>query len=103
MDGRGRALDTIFVERLWRTVKWDYLYLMRPETVEELEHGLHTFFTYYNTERPHQSLAYRTPAEVYGALTMITSVRRERNVAALVIVDFDSVSFTTLMCQESSI
>ena len=59
MDGRGRALDNVFVEQLWRTVKYDYA------TVVELEKGLDQYFTFCNYERPHQSLSYQTPAEVH--------------------------------------
>src|SRR5213596_1848981 len=66
MDGRGRCLDNVFVERLWRTVKYEYVYLWRPEVVPALAAGLTTYFGYYNEERSHQSLADRTPAEVYG-------------------------------------
>jgi putative transposase len=66
MDGRGRALDNIFVERLWRTVKYEDIYLNDYATVPVLEAGLERYFTFYNYERPHQSLAYRTPAEVHG-------------------------------------
>jgi putative transposase len=65
MDGRGRALDNIFVERLWRTVKYEDIYLKDYATVPALEAGLERYFTFYNHERPHQSLAYRTPAEVH--------------------------------------
>jgi putative transposase len=65
MDGRGRALDNIFVERLWRTVKYEDIYLKDYATVPVLEAGLERYFTFYNYERPHQSLAYRTPAEVH--------------------------------------
>jgi putative transposase len=65
MDGRGRALDNIFVERLWRTVKYEDIYLKDYATVPGLEAGLASYFTFYNHERPHQSLAYRTPAEVH--------------------------------------
>ena len=65
MDGRGRALDNIFVERLWRTVKYEDIYLKEYATVPALGAGLHSYFTFYNTERPHQSLGYRTPAEVH--------------------------------------
>ena len=65
MDGRGRCLDNIFVERLWRTVKYENVYLRGYESVSELEQGLRTYFSFYNEERPHQSLDYRTPAEVY--------------------------------------
>ncbi len=66
MDGRGRCLDNVFVERLWRTVKYEYVYLWRPEVVSALAAGLTTYFGYYNEERSHQSLADRTPAEVYA-------------------------------------
>ena len=66
MDGRGRCLDNVFVERLWRTVKYEYVYLWRPEAVPALAAGLTTYFGYYNEERTHQSLEDRTPAEVYG-------------------------------------
>lgn len=67
MDGRGRALDNIFVERLWRTVKYEHLYLHEYLTVPELEAGLTHYFTFYNHQRVHQSLDYRTPAEVHFA------------------------------------
>jgi putative transposase len=66
MDGRGRCLDNVFVERLWRTVKYEELYLRCYETVPELERGLTRYFGFYNEERFHQSLDYRTPAQVYG-------------------------------------
>jgi putative transposase len=66
MDGRGRCLDNVFVERLWRSVKYEDVYLKGYERVPELGCGLRAYFGFYNTERPHQSLDYRTPAEVYG-------------------------------------
>jgi len=65
MDGRGRALDNIFIERLWRTVKYEDIYLKDYETVGALHAGLARYFHFYNEERPHQSLGYCTPAEVY--------------------------------------
>jgi putative transposase len=65
MDGRGRCLDNVFVERLWRTVKYEDIYLRRYETVPELRQGLGRYFPYDNGERWHQSLGYRTPAAVY--------------------------------------
>jgi putative transposase len=65
MDGRGRALDNIFVERLWRTVKYEDIYLKDYATVPALITGLTRYFTFYNQERFHQSLSYRTPAEVH--------------------------------------
>jgi putative transposase len=65
MDGRGRALDNIFVERLWRSVKYEDIYLKDYATVPALAAGLGSYFQFYNHERPHQSLAYRAPAEVH--------------------------------------
>lgn len=66
MDGRGRCLDNVFVERLWRSVKYENVYLWRYETVPQLGAGLSRYFEYYNGARHHQSLEYRTPAEVFG-------------------------------------
>ncbi len=65
MDGRGRALDNVFVERLWRSVKYEDIYIRGYEAVPELHQGLGRYFAFYNDERPHQSLGYRTPAAVY--------------------------------------
>lgn len=65
MDGKGRCLDNVFVERLWRTVKQEELYLKRYERVPWLQAGLKVYFPFYNEERPHQALDYRTPAQVY--------------------------------------
>jgi putative transposase len=67
MDGRGRAFDNIFVERLWRTIKYEHLYLYEYESVTEIEKGLGDYFTFYNEERLHQSLSYRAPAQVHFA------------------------------------
>lgn len=67
MDGRGRAMDNIFIERLWRSVKYEDIYLKEYATVPERDAGLADYFRFYNHERPHQSLAYRTPAEVHCA------------------------------------
>jgi putative transposase len=66
-DGRGRALDNVFVERLWRSVKYEEIYIKDYEQVAELEAGLRSYFWFYDEERPHQSLEYRTPGEVYRA------------------------------------
>jgi len=65
MDGRGRCMDNIFTERLWRTVKYEDIYLKEYDSPRELRKGLGKFFTKYNNIRPHQSLDYKTPAEVY--------------------------------------
>ena len=65
MDGRGRVFDNIFVERLWRTVKYEEVYLKDYATVPEAYENLARYFRFYNQERPHQALAWRTPGEVY--------------------------------------
>ena len=65
-DGRGRALDNVFVERLWRSVKWEEVYLKDYRTVADAVSGLDRSFRFYNQERPHQALGYQTPAHVYG-------------------------------------
>jgi len=65
MDGRGRALDNIFVERLWRTVKYEDIYLKEYASVKEVKAGLEKYFIFYNEERYHQSLDYKTPEEIY--------------------------------------
>jgi putative transposase len=65
MDGRGRALDNIFVERLWRNVKHEDVYLKGYANMAELMVGLAQYFAFYNSAHPHQSLGYRTPASVY--------------------------------------
>jgi len=67
MDGKGRVSDNIFIERLWRTVKYEEVYLKDYQTVSEAVLSLGQYFVFYNEQRPHQSLDYRTPAEVYGA------------------------------------
>jgi len=67
MDGKGRWIDNVFVERLWRSVKYEDIYLHAYETVRELKAALACYFAFYNARRPHQSLEYRTPDEVYFA------------------------------------
>jgi putative transposase len=66
-DGRGRALDNVFIERLWRSVKYENIYIKDYESVPELVSGLTAYFRFYDEDRPHQSLEYRTPGEVYRA------------------------------------
>jgi putative transposase len=65
MDGRGRALDNIFIERLWRTLKYEHIYLFNYETVPALFSGLRDYFIFYNNQRFHQSLDYLTPAQIH--------------------------------------
>ena len=64
-DGRGRALDNIFIERLWRSLKYEEVYLKEYLNGQEAWNGIGNYFTYYNNNRPHQSLGYRKPAEVH--------------------------------------
>jgi putative transposase len=65
MDGRGRALDNAFIERLWRTVKYEEVYLKDYATADEVYQGLTNYFLFYNHERPHQALNYQTPYQLY--------------------------------------
>lgn len=71
MDGRGRVFDNIFIERLWRTVKYDNIYVQEYQTVSDVRTGLREYFDLYNTERIHQALNYRTPWEVYSGIQEI--------------------------------
>ena len=73
MDGRGRALDNIFVERLWRTVKYQDIYINGYETIQETEEGLRKYFYRYNHARRHQSLNYEHPWEVYTGAVRIAA------------------------------
>ena len=65
MDGRGRCRDNIFTERLWRTVKYEEVYLTEYDNPRQARHGLDRYFPFYNNERPHQALGYQTPAALY--------------------------------------
>jgi len=78
MDGRGRALDNVFVERLWRSVKYEEVYLHDYATGVECHAGLSAYLKFYCEERPHQSLGYRTPVEVYRGGASDTSRRQGR-------------------------
>jgi putative transposase len=68
MDGRGRWMDNVFIKRLWRSLKYECVYLHTFETGSELRAGLGRWITYYSTQRPHSGLAGRTPAETYGRI-----------------------------------
>jgi putative transposase len=70
MDGRGRCHDNIFIERLWRSVKWELIYLKAFEDGQHLAQEVNDWFRWYNQHRPHQSLNYQTPDEVYYVTTM---------------------------------
>jgi len=67
MDGRGRCMDNIFIERLWRSLKYEEVYLKDYESVKEARTGIDRYLRFYNQERLHQSLDYRTPVAIYQA------------------------------------
>ena len=79
MDGKGRYTDNIFVERLWHTVKYEEVYLKAYANATEARRELSHYFRFYNDQRPHQALGYRTPAEVFH---QVTDVGEERAVQA---------------------
>ena len=68
MDGKGSYNDNLFIERLWRTVKYEEVYLKAYQDGRDAKVGLDSYFRFYNTERPHQALGYRTPAEVFASI-----------------------------------
>jgi putative transposase len=68
MDGRGRALDNVFIERLWRSLKYEDVYIKDYRYGIDLHHGLESYFRFYNQKRPHQNLGYKTPETVYFEL-----------------------------------
>ncbi len=76
MDGKGSYNDNLFIERLWRSVKYEEVYLKAYQDAREARVGLGNYFSFYNTERPHQSHSYRTPAEVYSS-TPVEATRRD--------------------------
>jgi len=73
MDGRGRALDNVFVERLWRTVKYQNVYIKGYETMQQAQEGLTEYFEYYNHGRLHQSLGYKRPWDIYTGLVRMAA------------------------------
>lgn len=77
MDGKGRAIDNIFVERLWRSVKYEDIYLKAYEDGWQLEKGMKNYFHFYNQERTHQSLNYQTPKKVYDNACSIEAIQKE--------------------------
>jgi putative transposase len=81
MDGRGRFSDKIFVERLWRSLKYEEVYLKADQNVAEARRGIAAYFEFYNHERLHQALDYRTPRQVFEEATRFTKLRRERKTA----------------------
>ena len=82
MDGKGSYNDNLFIERLWRTVKYEEVYLKAYQDAREARISLSNYFRFYNTERPHQALGYRTPAEVFTP-TPIQVVKRVYSILRL--------------------
>ena len=78
MDGRGRYQDNIFVERLWRTVKYEEVYLKAYANATEARRELGEYFRFYNNRRPHQALGYRTPAEVFYGEPAVEELKERR-------------------------
>ncbi|MFC1937889.1 IS3 family transposase, partial [Chloroflexota bacterium] len=75
MDGKGSYNDNLFIERLWRSVKYEEVYLKAYQNGKEARSGIGNYFRFYNTERPHQALGYRTPAEVFNAIPVEATSR----------------------------
>ena len=65
MDGKGRWADNVYIERLWRSIKYELVYLHRFETVTEARNAIASYIDFYNTQRPHQALGYKVPDDVY--------------------------------------
>ena len=99
MDGRGRYQDNIFVERLWRTVKYEEVYLKAYANGLEAHRGLREYFRFYNERRPHQALGYRTPAEVfYGQpVEEEEALKRRRCSGQPVLVSYEAVQESRLI------
>ena len=81
MDGRGRFSDNIFVERLWRSLKFEEVYLKAYQNVAEARQGIAAYFNFYNHERLHQALGYRAPRQVFEEALRVSELRRGRNAA----------------------
>ena len=87
MDGKGRFLDNIFIERLWRSLKYEEVFIKAYGSVAEARRGIGAWFTFYNNERPHQSLDYCTPTEVFAQAKACDHVDNVRDVAHMLTVE----------------
>jgi putative transposase len=101
MDGKGRVFDNIFIERLWRTVKVEEVYLRDYETVTEARYYLGRYFELYNNKRLHQALGYRTPAEVYGAADGTPVALRAPSVPSALTYGDESTLNTSVFCLDN--
>jgi putative transposase len=101
MDGKGRVFDNIFVERLWRTVKVEEVYLRDYQTVAEARYGLGRYFEFYNNRRFHQALDYRRPAEVYGVAVGTPVALRAPFIPTAVTVSSESILNSPVFCLDN--
>ena len=101
MDAKGRVFDNIFVERLWRTVKVEEVYLRDYQTVAEARYYLGRYFEFYNNQRLHQALGYRTPAEVYGVAVGTPVALRAPSVPTALIYGDESTLKTPVFCLDN--
>ncbi len=101
MDGKGRVFDNIFSERLWRTVKVEEVYLRDYQTVAEATYSLGQYFEFYNNQRLHQALGYRTPAEVYGVAVGTPVALRAPSVPTALIHGDESTLKTPSSCLDN--
>ncbi len=101
MDGKGRVFDNIFSERLWRTVKYEDVYLRDYQTVAEARYYLGRYFELYNNDRLHEALGYNTPAEVYGVAVGTPVALRAPSVPTVVIHGDESTLETPVFCLDN--
>jgi len=101
MDGKGRVFDNIFVERLWRTVKVEEVYLRDYQTVAEATFSLDRYFEFYNNQRLHQALGYRTPAEVHGVAVGTPVALRAPSVPTVLTYGDESTLKTPVFCLDN--
>ncbi len=101
MDGKGRVFDNIFIERLWRTVKVEEVYLRDYQTVTEAAYSIGRYFEFYNNQRLHQALGYRTPAEVYSVTVGTPVALRAPSVPTALIRGDESTLKTSIFCLDN--
>ena len=97
MDGKGCYSDNIFVERLWRTVKYEEVYLKAYANATEARNGLRGYFRFYNDRRPHQALGYRTPAEVFYGEPVVEELKDRRCSDQPALVSYEGVQESHLI------
>jgi putative transposase len=101
MDGKGRVFDNIFIERLWRSVKVEEVYLRDYQTIAEAQYYLSRYFEFYNNERLHQALGYRSPAEVYGVAVGTPVALRAPSVPTAALTGDESTLKETIFCLDN--